>query len=53
MLDYITDLLEYIGNIFEATGKNKSNIQKIYICTFIGISLLITSILINVFFLNK
>lgn len=53
MLDYITDLLEYIGNIFEVAGKNKSNIQKKNTYTFIGISLLIISIIINVFFLNK
>ena len=50
MIDFITDLLEHAGNIFESTDKNRRPGEKKKTYAFIGIGLLILAGIIRVIF---
>ncbi|MDB8793737.1 hypothetical protein PN290_06095 [Romboutsia sp. 1001216sp1] len=52
MINFITDFLEYVGNIFESADKNQPPGEKKKPYTFIGVGLLILAGIISIIFKN-
>lgn len=52
MIEFISDFLELVSNVFENGSKYETNIKKRNLYFFVAITLLVVSSLISVIYIN-